>query len=226
MKRKSSIMHQCRKAHRIEHCECLSLTYLLSHNSPITISYIGLSELLWLSELLCKVCFLRIQFVGKVTGCNFNIIGCHDKWYPGWSILALRNHRFKDNIDHLLLNIVELEMCDGFKASNFPKPWALSDSSSSTDLVGLCDYCTSKSTVFSTAARSQSCQIQSKQAAVFHIFGQPRSPTVSQIPRPGKRTSVYKHINRSAKPSIQWCPVHSKPPENEIAHQIAKKATT
>lgn len=44
------------------------------------------------------------------------------------------------------------------------------------------------------------------------------------FPGQGSGQAFNKHINRSAKLSIQWCPVHSKPPENEIAHQIAKKS--
>ena len=99
------------KSCRVEHCECLLVAYLLRHNSPIAVLYIGLSK------LSCKACFLWLQAVGEVTGCNFNSKGCHNEWYPGWSTPALIHHRFKYQIDHLFLNKVELKLCDGLQAS-------------------------------------------------------------------------------------------------------------
>ncbi len=103
------------------------MAHLLHHNSSIAVSCIGLSKLSF------KACFLWLQAVGEVTGCRFNTRGCHDKWYTGWSTPALTHHRFKDQIDHLFLNKVGLELCDYLKTSNIARPRAMSDSSNSTE---------------------------------------------------------------------------------------------
>ena len=111
------------KSRLVEHCECLLVTYLLCHDSPIPISYIGVSK------LSCKACFLWLQAVGEVTDLKFNTRGCHNKWYPGWSTPALSHSRFKDRIHHAFLEKVESELCEGLKTSNFARPRARSDSS-------------------------------------------------------------------------------------------------
>lgn len=103
------------KSHLIEDCEYLLVTYLLRHNSPIPVSYIGVSK------LSCKACFLWLQAVGEVTGLTFHTKGCHDNWYPRWSTPALSHSRFKDRIHHVFLEKVESELCEGLKASGFAR---------------------------------------------------------------------------------------------------------
>lgn len=69
--------------YKVKHCECLQVAYLLSHNSPPPVSYIGLSN------LSCKRCFLWLQAVGEVTNCTPK--GSHDKW-NGFARLIVENH--------------------------------------------------------------------------------------------------------------------------------------
>lgn len=115
------------KSRLVENCECLLVNYLLRHNSSPPLSYIGVSK------LSCKACFLWLQAVVEVTDLKFNTRGCHDKWYPGWLTPALSHSRFKDRIDHVFLEKVESELCEGLKASNFAGPRARSDSSNCSE---------------------------------------------------------------------------------------------
>ena len=121
----------------VEHCECLVVAYLLRHDSPPPVSYIGCSK------LSCKPCFLWLQAVGEVTNCKFNTKGSHDKWYPGWSTPALADYTFKSKIDDSFLQEVESELCEGLKASRFASRRARSDSTTSSEagkaFIGLRD---------------------------------------------------------------------------------------
>ena len=96
----------------VEHCECLVVAYLLRHNSPPPVSYIGCSK------FSCKPCVLWLQAVGEETNCKFDTKGSHDKWYPGWSTPALADYTFKSKIDDSFLRKVESELYEGLKASS------------------------------------------------------------------------------------------------------------
>lgn len=111
----------------VEHCECLLVAYLLLHDSGLLISYIGTSK------LSCKPCFLWLQAVKEVTGCQFKTKGCHDKWYPGWSTPELSDHRFKSEIEKSFLEKVEFELCEGLKASKVARTRAQLDSSNCSE---------------------------------------------------------------------------------------------
>lgn len=70
-----------------------------------------------------------MQAVGEVTGCKFQTQGCHDKWYPKWSVPVLEGNKYMQKIDKNFLDKVELELYENLMASKCARPRAHSDSS-------------------------------------------------------------------------------------------------